>query len=92
MRANIDRLGGLIHSQRVLLGLIEAGLAREAAYALVQQHAAKVWRGDADFLSALLADEQVRALLPEAKVRGMFDLAPHTRHTDTIFRRVFGDA
>jgi adenylosuccinate lyase len=92
MRKNIDRLGGLIHSQRVLLALIEAGLSREAAYALVQRNAAKVWDGDTDFLTELLADKEVRAALPEAEVREMFDLGYHLRHVDTIFQRVFGSA
>jgi adenylosuccinate lyase len=92
MKANLDRLGGLVHSQRVLLALVEAGLSREAAYALVQRNAMKVWEKNADFLSELLADKEVRAALPEEQIRGIFDLGYHTKHVDTIFRRVFGDA
>ena len=92
MKANLDRLGGLVHSQRVLLALVEAGLSREAAYALVQRNAMKVWEKNADFLSELLGDKEVRAALPEEQIRGIFDLGYHTKHVDTIFRRVFGDA
>ncbi len=92
MRENLDRLGGLVHSQRVLLALIEAGLSREAAYALVQQNAMKVWEKDADFLSELLADPEVRAALAERTIREIFDLGYHTKHVDAIFRRVFHGA
>jgi adenylosuccinate lyase len=90
MRQNLDRLGGLIHSQRVLLALIEAGFSREAAYALVQRSAMKVWDGSADFLDELLADKEIRSALSECKIREIFDLGYHTKHVDTIFRRVFG--
>jgi adenylosuccinate lyase len=90
MRANLDRLGGLVHSQRVLLALTQAGVSREEAYSLVQRNAMKVWEDGADFLAALLADEDVRAVLPEAELREKFDLGYHTKHVDTIFRRVFG--
>ena len=90
MRKNLDRLGGLVHSQRVLLALTQAGISREAAYALVQRNAAKVWAGGADFLTELLADKEVRAALSEAEIREMFDLGYHTKHVDTIFQRVFG--
>ena len=90
MRANLDRLGGLIHSQRVLLALTEAGVSREDAYRLVQRNAMKVWEEGADFLDELLADGDVRAALSEDEIRKQFDLAYHTRHVDTIFRRVFG--
>ncbi len=76
---NLDRLGGLIHSQRVLLALVEAGLSREAAYALVQRNAMKVWEKGADFLSELLADQEVRAALPEGTLREIFDLGYHTQ-------------
>ncbi len=92
MRENLDSLGGLIHSQRVLLALIDAGLSREAAYALVQRNAMKVWDRGADFLAELLADEEVRAALPECTIRAIFDLGYHTKHVDAIFRRVFGAA
>ncbi len=89
MRRNLDSLGGLIHSQRVLLALIDAGLSREAAYALVQRNAMKVWETGADFLSELLADPEVIAALPECTIRGIFDLGYHNKQVDTIFARVF---
>jgi adenylosuccinate lyase len=90
MRKNLERLGGLIQSQRVLLALTQGGLSREDAYALVQRNAMKTWEHGADFLSELLADKDVRAVLSEADLREKFDLGYHTRHVDTIFRRVFG--
>jgi adenylosuccinate lyase len=89
MRANLDRLGGLIHSQRVLLALIETGVSREKAYELVQRSAMKVWEGGGDFLEQLLADKEVRRALPEEKLRAQFDLDYHLKHVDTIFDRVF---
>jgi adenylosuccinate lyase len=92
MRENLDRLGGLIHSQRLLLALVEAGLSREAAYGLVQRNAMKTWETGADFLSEVLADGEVRSALPECTIRGIFDLGHHMKHVDTIFRRVFGEA
>jgi adenylosuccinate lyase len=91
MRANLDRLGGLVHSQRVLLALTAAGVPRERAYKLVQRNAMKVWNDGGDFLAALLADKDVRKALPEDVVRAQFDLAYHTKHVDTIFKRVFGN-
>jgi adenylosuccinate lyase len=92
MRRNLDRFRGLIHSQRVLLALTQAGVSREDAYRLVQRNAMKVWEEGADFLEELLADKDVRAALSEDQIRDKFDLAYHTRHVDTIFRRVFGTA
>jgi len=92
MRENLDRLGGLIHSQRVLLALARGGLSREAAYALVQRHAMRVFAERGDFLASLLADSEVRAVLSEDELRAQFDLAYHTKHVDTIFERVFGGA
>jgi adenylosuccinate lyase len=90
MRLNLDRLGGLIHSQRVLLALTEAGVPREEAYRLVQRNAMRVWEDGADFLEALLADKDVtKALTPDA-LRAQFDLGYHLKHVDTIFARVFG--
>jgi len=89
MRRNLDLLGGLIHSQRILLALTQAGLSREAAYAAVQRNAMKVWEEGADFLSGLLADLEVRAALSEAEIRKMFDLEYHTRQVAAIFQRVF---
>src|SRR6202011_1070902 len=92
MRKNLDRLGGLIHSQRVLIALTQKGVAREDAYRLVQRNAMKVWRGEGDFLSFLKADPEVRAKLGDAEIEENFDLAYHLKHVDTIFRRVFGEA
>jgi adenylosuccinate lyase len=92
MRSNLDRLGGLIHSQRVLLALTEAGLSREEAYGLVQRNAKKVWEKNVNFLDALLADKDITRALPEKTLRAQFDLGYHTKHVDTIFERVFGKA
>ncbi len=91
MQANMDRLGGLIHSQRVLLALTNAGVSREDAYRLVQRNAMKVWQENKDFLTELLADADVRAALPEEKIRDQFDLGYHTKHVNDIFARVFED-
>jgi adenylosuccinate lyase len=91
MQKNLDRLGGLVHSQRVLLALTQKGVAREDAYRLVQRNAMKAWAGDGDFLSLLKADKEVRKHLSEAELKSNFDLDFHFAHVDTIFRRVFGD-
>jgi adenylosuccinate lyase len=90
MAKNLDRLGGLVHSQRVMIALTQKGVAREEAYRLVQQHAMKVWRGEADFLKLLAADKTVRKHLSEAELKANFDLGYHLKHVDTIFGRVFG--
>ena len=90
MMRNLNRFKGLIHSQRVLLALTQAGCSREESYSLVQRNAMKVWEHQADFLEELLADEDVRAALSEAQIRDLFDLNYHTKHVDTIFDRVFG--
>jgi adenylosuccinate lyase len=90
MRRNLDRLGGLIHSQRVLLALTDAGIPREEAYRIVQRNAAKVWEDAADFLEALLADKDVTKALSPETIRAQFDLGYHLKHVDTIFARVFG--
>ena len=92
MARNMDRFRGLIHSQRVLLALTQKGLSREAAYAIVQRNAMKVWEAGADFKAELKADPEVRAVLSEAEIEDKFDLGYHTKHVDTIFRRVFGEA
>jgi adenylosuccinate lyase len=92
MRKNLDRLGGLIHSQRILIALTQKGATREDAYRLVQRNAMKVWRGEGDFLSFLKADEEVRKYLSDADLKENFDLGYHFKHVDTIFRRVFGRA
>jgi adenylosuccinate lyase len=92
MRRNLDRLGGLVHSQRVMLALTHKGMAREAAYAAVQRNAMPVWRGEGDFLTLLQADKEVSARLSKAELTELFDLGYHTKHVDTIFKRVFGEA
>jgi len=92
MRKNLDRLGGLVHSQRVLLALTQKGMAREDAYRLVQRIAMKAWAGEGDFLALLKADKEVRKHLSEAELKANFDLDFHFAHVDTIFRRVFGRA
>jgi len=92
MQKNLDRLGGLVHSQRVLLALTQKGASREEAYSLVQRNAMKVWEQGADFLTELKADPEVTALLSDAEIEEKFDLGYHTKHIDTIFRRVFGEA
>ncbi|MHA1158280.1 MAG: adenylosuccinate lyase [Alphaproteobacteria bacterium] len=90
MQANLDRLGGLIHSQRVLLALTQAGVAREAAYTLVQRNAMRAWKNGEDFLTLLKADAEVTASLDDDALNALFDLGYHLKHVDTIFRRVFG--
>ncbi len=92
MQKNLDRLGGLVHSQRVLIALTQKGVAREEAYRLVQRNAMKVWQAGGDFLALLMADADVRKHLSEAELRENFDLGHHFKHVDTIFRRVFGTA
>jgi adenylosuccinate lyase len=91
MARNLDRLGGLVHSQRVLLALTQKGLAREDAYAAVQRNAMKVWRGEGAFIDLLQADPQVRGRLSNEELAGLFDPAWHFAHVDTIFARVFGE-
>jgi len=90
MLKNLNRFHGLIHSQRVLLALTQAGVSREDAYRLVQRNAMKAWEDGKDFLEELLADKDVRAALPEEEIREKFDLGYHSKHVDTIFKRVFG--
>jgi adenylosuccinate lyase len=91
MARNLERLGGLLHSQRVLLALTQKGLSREAAYAAVQRNAMKVWRGEGAFLDVLKADPDVRPYLTDDELAGLFDPAWHFQHVDTIFGRVFGE-
>lgn len=91
MDKNLNKFRGLVHSQRVLLALTQAGVSREDSYKLVQRNAMKVWEQDKDFLTELLADSEVMAALSEEEIREKFDLGYHTKHVDTIFRRVFGD-
>ena len=92
MQRNLDRLGGLIHSQRVLLALTQKGMSREDSYAAVQRNAMPVWRGEGNFLELLKKDKDVSALLPDADLESLFDLGYHTKHVNTIFERVFGES
>ena len=91
MRRNLDALGGVIHSQRVLLALTQADVSREDAYATVQDNAMKAVENGGGFLDLLKGDERVTGALGEAGLEALFDLDHHTRHVDTIFRRVFGE-
>jgi adenylosuccinate lyase len=90
MQKNLDRLGGLVHSQRVLIALTQKGLAREDAYRIVQKNAMRVWRGEGDFLTFLKADNHVKHALSAQELESVFDLGYHFKHVDTIFKRVFG--
>jgi adenylosuccinate lyase len=92
MQWNLDRMGGLVHSQRVLLALTQAGLARDDAYRLVQRNAMKVWESDGalSLLELLKADPEVAAALSAAELEEKFDLAYHYKQVDRIFERVFG--
>jgi adenylosuccinate lyase len=92
MRANLERLGGLVHSQRVLIALTKKGVAREDAYRLVQRNAMRVWQERSDFLTLLKADPDVSRALSPGELEALFDLGYHTKHVDAIFARVFGDA
>ncbi|MDX7949897.1 adenylosuccinate lyase [Lichenihabitans sp. Uapishka_5] len=92
MQKNLDRLGGLVHSQRVLLALTQAGVSREDAYRLVQRNAMPVWRGEGAFLPLLKADPEVSAKLSPETIEGLFNLDYHFKHVETIFARVFGTA
>ncbi len=90
MQKNLDKLGGLVHSQRVLLALTQNGVSREDAYRLVQRNAMPVWRGEGNFLELLKADADVKKALTDTDLEALFDMGYHTKHVDTIFRRVFG--
>ena len=88
MHANLDKLGGLVHSQRVLLALTQAGVSREDAYRLVQRNAMPVWHGEGHFLDLLKADKDI--ILSDAVLEDLFDLSYHFKHVDTLFERIFG--
>jgi adenylosuccinate lyase len=90
MKRNLETLGGLPHSERVLLALVNKGLTREAGYKLVQRNAMKAWHGEGDFAALLKADADVTAKLSNAEIDSIFDLGHHLRYVDTIFDRVFG--
>jgi adenylosuccinate lyase len=90
MKANLEALGGLVHSQRVLLALVEAGLGREAAYRIVQDAAMRIWETREDFREILKKNKRVLQHLSQAAIDKIFDLKYHTKHVGTIFKRVFG--
>ena len=90
MLANMNKFKGLVMSQRVLLALTQAGVSREDAYRLVQRNAMKVWESGADFKTELLADNEVCAALSAEEIKEKFDLGYHTKHVDTIFKRLLG--
>ncbi len=90
MMANLEQLKGLVHSQRVLLGLTQRGMSREDAYQAVQRNAMDVWKGNAAFLNLLKSDRDIGEYLSNDELEELFDLGYHTKHVDTIFRRVFG--
>jgi len=92
MQKNLDRLGGLVHSQRLLIALTQKGASREDAYKYVQRNAMPVWRGEGDFLSLLKKDPDVKKYLTDADIEEQFDLGYHFKHVDTIFKRVFGES
>ncbi len=91
MLKNMNKFRGLVHSQRVLLALTQKGLSREDSYRLVQRNAMRVWEEGADFMTELKADPEVMAAMTEAEIDDKFDLGYHTKHVDTIFKRVFGE-
>ncbi|MGE4611627.1 MAG: adenylosuccinate lyase [Paracoccaceae bacterium] len=90
MLKNMNKFRGLVHSQRILLALTQKGLSREDSYRLVQRNAMRVWEEDADFMTELKADPEVMAAMTGAEIDDKFDLGYHTKHVDTIFKRVFG--
>ena len=90
MKENLERTRGLVHSQRVLLALTQAGVPREDSYRLVQKNAMRAWNGEGALLDLLKADTDVTAKVPPAELEKLFDLDYHLKHVDTIFRRVFG--
>ena len=92
MQKNLDRLGGLVHSQRLLIALTQKGASREDAYKFVQRNAMPVWRGEGDFQTLLKKDADVKKYLTDAEIAEQFDLGYHFKHVDTIFRRVFGES
>jgi adenylosuccinate lyase len=91
MMKNLDRLGGLVHSQRLLIALTQKGASREDSYKLVQRNAMPVWRGEGDFKTLLKQDAEVKKYLSDAEIDEQFDLGYHLKHVDTIFKRVFGE-
>jgi adenylosuccinate lyase len=90
MKENLESTKGIIHSQRALLALTQAGIDRDAAYKLVQKNAMRAWNGEGSLLELLKADPEVSRVVPAKTLEAMFDLDYHTKEVDTIFKRVFG--
>src|SRR5580692_1508737 len=90
MKANLDSLGGLVFSQRILLALTQKGMSREASYAAVQRNAMEAWRGNASLLALCRADKEIGEFLSDDELTALFDMRYYTKHVDTIFKRVFG--
>ncbi len=90
MKANLDSLGGLVFSQRILLALTQKGMSREASYAAVQRNAMEAWRGNASLLALCRADKEIREFMADDELAALFDMSYHTKQVDTIFKRVFG--
>ncbi len=90
MQANLDSLGGLVFSQRILLALTQKGMSREASYAAVQRNAMEAWRGNASLLALCRADKEIGEFLADDELTALFDMRHHTKNVDTIFQRVFG--
>ena len=90
MKGNLDSLGGLVFSQRVMLALTQKGMSREDSYAAVQRNAMEAWRGNASFLALCRADKDIRQFLSDDELAALFDMGYHTKHVDTIFKRAFG--
>ena len=90
MQANLDALGGLVHSQQILLALTQKGVSREDAYRLVQKHAMDVWKTGGSYLDSMKSDDEVGQYLTNAELEQLFDTKQHHQHVDTIFTRVFG--
>src|SRR6185295_4885292 len=90
MTKNLESTQGIIHSQRALLALTQAGIEREAAYNLVQRNAMRAWNGEGTLLELLQADPDVARVVPAKALAAMFDLDYHSKHVETIFKRVFG--
>ena len=89
MMKNLEKLGGLVFSQRVLLALTQGGMDRETSYEIVQRNAKKVWEKDLDFLSELKSDSEVKKIIKEKELESLFDIRYHTKNIDKIFTRVF---
>jgi adenylosuccinate lyase len=90
MKANLDSLGGLVFSQRILLALTQRGMSREDSYAAVQHNAMEAWRGNASLLALCRADKKIAEFMADDELTALFDMGYHTKHVDTIFKRVFG--